>query len=673
MSKRSSRGKKAGATGVLSSPIPVAESVSPVRRWHTRDWLYGLILGLAVALVYQPVWHAGFVWDDDVHLTANPAIVGPLGFKDIWTITGADVSPLTRSTFWLEHALWGLSPLPYHLVNVLLHAACAIVLWKVLVKLRVPYAWFGAALWALHPVMVESVAWVTEMKNTESGLFFLLSILFFIGEVKTRGLAAHDGGGWRRHSNYAFTLLFAAFAIACKSTTAILPVTLCLCAWWLDGRWQWRNLTTAIPVTLMSIAASVVSIQSSTLSLATWIAATPGAAISNTRWLRSWPQRLISAGDAAWFYLGKLLWPHPLMAIYPRWKIDAGEWFLYLPLLAMIVVLSVLWAKRQSWARPYFFALAWFLIALLPLLGIFDNYIFHYTLVFDHFQYLASMAPLALAAVGMVRLSDFAIPGQLRMKTVAGAAVLLLLGLLSWQRAWAYESQETLWADATAKNPECWLCYSGLGNALLEKGQVDDAILQFQKAVEINPDRAEDQSNLGVALVRSGRPDEAVEHYNAALKINPNDAKAQYGLGYAFLRKGRPDDAAAHFRKGLEIEPGHAEGHNAFGMALVQEGHTAEAMEKFSEALRIDPGFAEAHYNLGDALAQAGRTDEAIVHLQAALEINPNYAEAHNDLGISFAQKGRLSEAITQFQSALHLNPNYQSAQENLARAEAAR
>jgi tetratricopeptide (TPR) repeat protein len=522
--------------------------------------------------------------------------------------------------------------------------------------------------------MVESVAWITEMKNTESGLFLLLSILFFTGEVRTRRLAAHDAGRWR-HRDYALTLVFGTLAIACKSTTAILPVILCLCAWWLDGQWQWRNLTTAIPVFLVSIAASAVSIRSSALSVAAWIASTPGAAIPNARWLRSWPQRLIAAGDAPWFYLWKLLWPHPLMAIYPRWKIDAGKWFLYLPLLAVLIVLSVFWAKRQLWARPYFFALAWFLIALLPLLGIFDNYIFHYSMVFDHFQYLASMAPLALAAVGMIRLSDSAVPGlaietRLRMKPAAGAAVLLVLGLLSWQRTWAYQSEETLFADAVAKNPECWICDTALANALLEKGQVDGAIVQFQRALEINPDRPEDQNNLGVALVRNGRLDEAVEHYNAALRINPNYAKAHNGLAFVLLQTGKPDDAIEHLRKAVEIDPGHAEGLNSLGMALVQRGRKAEAMEEFNRALKINPRFAEAHYNLGDALVQAGRTDEAIVHLQEAVEINPNYAEAHNDLGTCLAQKGRLNEAIVQFNTALQVNPYYRSAQENLARAQ---
>jgi protein O-mannosyl-transferase len=288
----------------LSSGVSAIVPITSVRNqgppsWVRRDWLLGLVLILFVILAYTPVWKAGFVWDDDTILTANPCIVGPLGLKEIWTTSAADVCPLTVTTFWAEHALWGLNPLPYHLVNVLLHGACAILLWRVLRGLRIQGAWLGAALWALHPVAVESVAWITEMKNTESGLFFLLSILFFVRWLGTKDLDGRTGGGW----SYALSLLFAALAMAAKSSTVILPVVLCLCAWWMLGRWHWRNVVRVVPIFLMAIAASALSIWTQRLQLAT---------VTDPQWERTWPQRLATAGDAVWFYLGKLLWPHPL-------------------------------------------------------------------------------------------------------------------------------------------------------------------------------------------------------------------------------------------------------------------------------------------------------------------------------------------------------------------------
>jgi protein O-mannosyl-transferase len=281
--------------------------------WFHRDWLWGLLVILFVFLAYMPVWKAGFVWDDTTILTANPCIVGPLGLKEIWTTSAADICPLTLTTFWAEHALWGLNPLPYHLANVLMQGLSAVLLWRVLRSLRVHGAWLGAAIWAIHPVAVESVAWITEMKNTESGLFFLLSILFFVRWFRAKELNGQTAGGW----NYTLSLLFAALALAAKSSTVILPVALCLCTWWIEGRLSWRNLVRTVTIFLMAIAASALSIWTQGLQL---------VSAADSQWVRrTWPERLAGAGDAVWFYLGKLLLPHPLITIYPRWQIDAGQ------------------------------------------------------------------------------------------------------------------------------------------------------------------------------------------------------------------------------------------------------------------------------------------------------------------------------------------------------------
>src|SRR6516165_87463 len=308
-----SRKNKAAGSGGFTKVTATSLGVAGTPCCPSRDWLWGLILILSVLLTYAPVWKAGFIYDDGQFLAANPCVVGPLGLKEIWTTSSADICPLLFTAFWAEHALWGLEPLPYHLVTVFLHGACAILLWRVLRSLRVPGAWLGAALWALHPVEVESVAWVSEMKNTESGLFFLLSILFYVRWLRAKQPDGRTGGGW----DYVLTLLFAALAMASKSSTVILPVVLCLCTWWLEGRWHWRNLARVVPVFLMAIVPSAVTIWTQGLQLAT---------DTDPQWVRTWPERLATAGDAVWFYLGKLLWPHPLATIYPRWQINAGQW-----------------------------------------------------------------------------------------------------------------------------------------------------------------------------------------------------------------------------------------------------------------------------------------------------------------------------------------------------------
>jgi len=554
--------------------------------------MWGLILFVAVAATFSPVIWSGYVWDDDIVATANAVVVGPLGLKEIWTTEAADICPLTITTFWAEYKMWGLAPLPYHLVNVLLHGGCAILLWRVLRRLRIPGAWPGAALWALHPLQVESVAWIAEMKNTESCLFYLLTIFCFLGWLR-----GNPGDRTKRSWNYGLTLLFAAMAMASKSSTVILPVVLCLCAWWMEGRWNWRNAAKLAPLFLMSLAAGLASLWTQGQRLAT-------ANDAQWQWARSWPERLAGVGDGVWFYLGKLIWPHPLMAIYPRWKIETAHMASFLPLLAVVVTLGLLWLKRESWGRAWFFAYAYFLVALLPVLGLVSNTIFSFSLVFDHFQYLAGMGPLALAGAGMTWLADFTLPGRRLLQATVVVGLLLTLGMTTWQRTWVYESQETLWTDTLAKNPECWLGYYNLGTTLGKEGKLDDAITDLQQAVALNPNFTKARTNLGLALLRKGRTDEALEQVQMALRINPNYAEAQNTMGGILFQKGQIEQAIPYFQKALEISPNYAHARFNLGVALAQKGQTDEAVAQFRKVLEITPNDVEAQEHLAKALAE---------------------------------------------------------------------
>jgi tetratricopeptide (TPR) repeat protein len=667
-----------------SSAIPVD---SPLISRFNRDWLWGLLLVLAVILVYQPVWHAGYIWDDEAHVTANPCVIGPLGLKEIWT-TGAWRSfPLVITTFWVEHALWGLAPLPYHLVNVFQHAACAVLLWRVLRRLQVPGAWFGAALWALHPLQVESVAWISEMKNTQSCLFFLATILFFLRWLKGRDCEGKTGGT----SDYALTLICTALALASKSSTLVLPVVLVLCAWWVEGRWPWRHLPRLLPIILMSVVSAAITL---------WPQASDLAASADAPLPRSWPERLITAGDAFWFYLGKLLWPHPLITIYPRWQIDAGRLISYLPLLAAMSVLLFLWLKRETRFRPGFFALAYFLVVLSPFLGLIDQSFWRYSFVEDHLQYLAGMGPLALVGAGLVRLTEGTRARTTWLQAGLCAGVLLVLGSLSWQRAWAYESEETLWTDTLAKNPDCWLGDNNLGTALVNRGKVEEALPLFQKSLELNPNYDLAHNNLGNALMQMGRVDEAIAEYRKSLEITRNNASAYTNLGAALLQKGEIDQAIVQFQRARALDPKNDLADYCLGLALSKQGRVNEAIAAYQQALAINPNNAlaqnnlaalvqktqpdvapkapalspnpaQAHLQRGYALLQKGAVDEAIAEYQKALAINPDYAEAHNNLGSALGQKGELAAAVVQFQEALRLKPDFVDARKNLATAQA--
>jgi len=470
--------------------------------------------------------------------------------------------------------------------------------------------------------MVESVAWVVEMKNTESGVFFLLAILFFVKDLKSAPVASR--GGW--NVTYALTLLFSALAMASKSSTVILPIVLCLCAWWMVGRWHWRKIAKVGPILLMSLITGIVSM---------WKQQIGGA--DDPLWLTTWPERMAVAGNAVWFYLGKLIWPHPLVFIYPRWEIDAGMALSYLPLMVVVAVLLILWRWRETWSRPWFFAYTYFLVALLPVLGFVQLYYLRFSFVADHFQYLAAMGPLALTGAGMVRLADLLIPGKRWLQWISGAGVVLSLGILSWQRAWSYESEEKIWNDTLATNPNCWVAHCNLGLILLQKGQLEDSIA----------------------------------HSQAALHILPNYAEADNNLAIALSQKGQLDEAMALCQRALEIRPDYAEAHNSLANFLQKKGQVDEAVIHYQKALEIAPNYAEAHYNLGMALFQKGQFDQAIFHFQKFAEINPNSVAARNSLGVALYKMGRVAEAIAQFQEALRLQPGNADVQKNLADAQA--
>jgi tetratricopeptide (TPR) repeat protein len=596
---------------------------SPAQAARRHEWRWALILVLAVIAAYLPVWRAGFIWDDDKVVTANPVMIGLGGLAKIWTSSAADICPLTLTTFWIEHALWGSAALPYHLVNVLLHAGCALLLWRVLRQLQIPGAWLGAALWALHPVQVESVAWITEMKNTESTLFYLLAILFFIQD-----LTAPSG------RTYGLTLLFAALALAAKSSTLVLPFALLLCAWWIERRWSARSFFKIAPVFLMSLAAGLVAI---------WTQSSRGAA--DPYWSRTWPERLAAAGDSVWFYLGKLLWPQPLLTVYPRWRIDASAWSSWLPLLAVVIVFGVLWFPRNRWARPWFFAWSYFLAALLPVLGFANLAFFANSFVADHFQYLASMAPLALAGAGWKRAADLARPEKSPWPGIAAAALLAILALGAFHQATFYRSQETLWTHTLAFNPDSWTAHNNLATVLFRQGRVDDSMAEDRRGIALNPHDAEAWNNLGIAFARQGRFDDAIAALAQTAQVDP---------GYPDLRRNTA---------GI---------HNNYGLALLQAGRVDAAIAQHRIAARIDPDLPDIHNDLGNALLKKNDLAGAQAEYEKALALDPNYVEAHYDLGLVFAREGRLRESAAQFETALRLQPDLAPAQANLDQLRAA-
>ncbi|MHC4446759.1 MAG: tetratricopeptide repeat protein [Planctomycetota bacterium] len=690
------------------------------------------LLVIMTLAAYLPALSAGFVFDDRLYVTENPRLGSLEGLGKIWTAVEQKEAqhqyyPLTSSGFWLQHQLWGLRPVGYHLVNVLLHAANAVLLWRLLRRLGVPGAWLAGAVFALHPVHVQSVAWVSELKNVLSTLFFLSSALAFVRFFELGASSAVGGPpdrGKRDWTAYGVGLVLFCCALLSKTVTCSLPIVLLLILWWKRDRLSRLDLMPLLPMVV--IGAGFVAM---TLYLeSTYIGA------RGERFDQSWLERSLIAGRAVWFYAAKLAWPQSLMFIYPRWEVDPGAGWQYLPVLCAVGVLALLWVGRRRLGKGPLVAIICFLVTVAPVSFV-DVAYMRLSFVADHWQYWGSMALIALGVAGLIRLRRW--EAGRWVGTVGAPAALTILWGMTWQRAHVFESPETLWTDTLARNPGAWVAHNNLGIALSARGAYDEAIHHHRLALALKPDYAAAHYNLGIAYRAQGRFEAAIDHYRAslrrapdsgraytnlgevyqangqpdaavwayreAIRVSPDSVLGHYNLGVALKAQGRLDEAVGHYREALRLQPDSARVHNNLGEALRAQDRLEEAMEHYGEAIRLQPNAPEPHYNMGLALEAAGRRDlaiayfheavrlkpesatghytlalayeaqgrmqEAIRHFRQALPQGPDPADVHNHLGAALAQQGRLAEAVDHFQAALRLKPDHSGAQLNLTSA----
>ena len=620
-----------------------------IRRRMLPVWQGGLII-LLVFLAYLPALRGGFIWDDDYYVTHNPTLHDLGGLHRIWFKVGAvpQYYPMVHTAFWLEYHLWGLNPVGYHLINVLLHATAAILLWQVLLRLRIRGAWLAAVLFALHPVCVESVAWITERKNVLSAVFYFAAALAYL-----RFAAWAEPGGPNRLRWYWYLgalVLFMATLLS-KTVTCSLPAALLLVCWWKQGRVQRGGILPLLPFFALGVGLGL---------LTAWIekyhVGAQGAA-----WSLTLADRGLIAGRALWFYAGKLVWPAHLTFIYPRWKIEPAVWWQWLFPVAAAGVVAGLWLARRRLGKGPLVAVLFFAGTLGPALGFVNVYPMRYSFVADHFQYLAGVGLITLCAAGLAR-----------MPRVIPATLVVLLGALTWQQAGIYRNLETLWRDTLAKNPDCWLARNNLGTIFANKGQFDEAIENYRKAIQINPNSAVPLYSLGLALAAKSQFDEAIENYRKAIQIDPDYRDALNSLGVALADKGRFDEAIENYRKAIQIDPNYSEALNNLGEALLHQGQFDEAIKNFRKTIQIKPNNSEAQYNLGNALAAKGWFDEAIESFRKAIQINPKFSEALNNLGGALLHQGQFDEAIESFRKAIQIKPNFSEALDNLGVALAA-
>jgi tetratricopeptide (TPR) repeat protein len=579
------------------------------------------LLAVMTLVAYRPALDNGFVWDDDDYVIENPTLRSADGLRRIWLDFGATPQyyPLVHSTFWVEYQLWQLDPAGYHLVNVLLHALVAVFLWRVLSLLAVPGAWLAAAIFAVHPVHVESVAWITERKNLLSGVFYLASLLAYL---RAAGVGCGASGDRESKRWYALSLLSFACALLSKTVTGSLPAVILLLLWWKRGRIGWPDVRPLAPFFVLSLVFGALTVQ---------LEAQHVGAVGR-EWDLSFADRCFVAGRALWFYAAKLLWPAQLTFNYPRWQVGVGSWPAVLFPAAALAVVAALWAARRRVGRGPLVAVSIFAGTLFPALGFFDVYPMRYSFVADHFQYLASLGLIGLFAAAAASLAGRVFGGRRAPAAVCAALLLLVLGGLTWRQTQAYRDLETLWRDTLAKNPDSWLAHDNLGVVVQERGELDEAIRHFRRSLEIEPHQHEAYNNLGNAMRTRGELDEAVAQIRRSLEVEPNYVLAHNSLGLALHDRGEYDAAVRSFERALQIRPDLAAAHTNLGITLAAQGRLDAAARHHREALRIDPGLTQAHTNLASVLLERGEIDLAIAHLTRVVELLPESPEAKKQL-----------------------------------------
>jgi tetratricopeptide (TPR) repeat protein len=688
-------------------------------------------------VAYLPMLRNGFVWDDDTFLTQNPLIKAPDGLLRFWFSTQpSDYWPVTSTTLWVEWRLWGMHAVGYHATNLVLHVAEGLMLWSVLRRLKVPGAYLAALLFVVHPVNVESVAWIAQRKNLMAMLFYLASIYLFIRalEVGTGGPPVRENGNPSEHGRagrpslpldrwYWLSLLAFVLAMLSKGSVAPLPVVLLgIIAW--QRRVTPRDLARLTPFFLVAAGLIGVNVWFQTHG---WT-----GVIRHADAL----QRLLGAGGTVWFYLSKALLPIGLVFVYPQWEVSAGDLLWWLPLLGVVGVTGILWwkarslslspvipsaarnppvaadgiprsarndnmAKGELW-RSALFAWLYFGVMLLPVMGFTDVYFMRYSLVADHYQHLAIIGLLALAAAGWARWS-----AEPRLKLAIAAAVVAVLAGLTWRQCGMYLDTPTLYRVTLERNPACWMVYNNQGLLEAAAGQPEQARRDFDRALQLNPHFAEANVNVGNGELAQGRPQEAIARYEQALVDRPNYPEGYYSIGKALQSIGRNAEAIAAYERALQFRPDYPDAENNLGVALADMGRFSEAVAHYQRAIQSDPAYATAHFNYGNALRSSGQTDAAIREYEEALRLQPDYPDAennlivtlesshrlpealarceaavrlrpgdfaaHNRFGIALAMAGKLAEAEEQFQTALQIKPDAADAQQFLARVRAMR
>ncbi len=594
-----------------------------------QDKLRALVILVLTLLAYAYATQCGYIWDDDMYVYLNPTLVSAQGLWDIWFTPGATPQyyPLVFTGFWIENVLFGLDPFSFHLINIFIHAANAVLIWRLLERLKVPGAWIAGLIFAVHPVNVESVAWVTERKNVLSMLFYLLSAHALISWC-----APEDDKPLRERNHRFYGLAVLAFlgALLSKTTACTLPAAWLVVVWWKRGKLTLRDGLYALPMLVLGGA----------FGLWTAYLEKKHVGAEGSEWAFNFLERIQIAGNVVCFYAGKLLYPSNLTFIYPRWEIDSTRMVMYIAPVAVVGIAVVLWAYREKLGRGALAGWLFYVGTLFPALGFFNVYPFRYSFVADHFQYLATFGFIALMVAGASRLLEI-IPGDaLKFKKALAALFIAGLTVGTLAQTFAYASAQTLWVDTLAKNPSAWLASNNLGMIRRDQRDYPSAQELFEQTVRLNPRMLEGRMNLAEVLIEQGKLAESLPQIREAQKIEPRHPEPVMAEGRVLKLMGRSQEAqerllaaAGMYEAIVRSAPYSTLGLFGLGRAYNASGQGARAVEVLTTLVKLTPGDAHAWSELGMAYLQAGELRPAVANYLNALNLMPENVEVINRLG----------------------------------------
>ena len=555
--------------------------------------------------------------DDTLYVLQNPLVKDDAGLWKIWCEPGKFVEyyPIEESLLWFQWHWWGDQTFGYHLTSVLLHLVSAFLVWRLLARFNLRFAWLGGLLFAVHPAQVESVAWISELKNTLSLPFALLTMIFWIDYEETK-----------KPRDYRLAIGFFLVSMLCKISFALFPLVILLYAWWKRQRIGWNDLRVSVPFFTVSIILGLMTVRAGQrFALDFQITTNPipiGGFLSH----------LALAGTSLSFYFIESLFPLDPLPLYPQWSVNPFRIAQLLPWLVSSAMLVLLWFRRQTWGRHALLGLGFFIILMLPFLGFITVSFMQFTWVMDHFLYLPVIGIIGLVVAALGQISS-----RLSMNfNYAGcglvAIILGLLALRSHVYAASFASAETLWIYLAQHSPGSWRAHINLGTVYLTARKTEEARQQFEMASAINPDNPESYNNLGCIFAMSGRKSEAIQNFRRAIQNDPYYLETYNNLATFYYREGRLNDAIVANQKAVNLVPNDPAGHRNLEAVLALAGRWDDAAKEDEASIRLNPDDANAHNRLGKALVKLGRITEAREQFQDALRIDPNLSEAESNL-----------------------------------------